>query len=84
MTSEGQVTIPSEVRKHLGISHQDWVIFVVTDEGRVEIRPARFTLDSVRGIVPARPGRESIDFDDQIEEAIEVEAGRITRRLESR
>jgi AbrB family looped-hinge helix DNA binding protein len=84
VTSNGQGTIPSEVRRHLGVATPDQVAFVVDDDGRVELRPARFTLEAIRGIVPPLPGRETIDFEDQIEEAMEAEAERIVRRLDGR
>jgi hypothetical protein len=40
-------------------------------------RPSALTLQALRGIVPAIPGRTSTDFEDQIEEAMEEEAARI-------
>jgi hypothetical protein len=42
-----------------------------------EERPGGLTLQALRGIVPAIPGRISSDFEDQIEEAMEEEATRI-------
>jgi AbrB family looped-hinge helix DNA binding protein len=84
LTSKGQVTIPAEIRKHLGIGAGAKVAFVVNGEGDVVVRPARYTLASVRGIVPALPGRETIDFDDQIEEAMEDLAEQIVARMGGR
>jgi AbrB family looped-hinge helix DNA binding protein len=84
VTSKGQVTIPIAIRKHLGVSTPDKIAFVLDDEGRVAIRPARLTWESVRGIVPPLPGRTTIDFDDQIEEAMEEEANRIVSRMSHR
>jgi hypothetical protein len=40
-------------------------------------RPSALTLQSLRGIVPAIPGRAPSDFEDQIEEAMEEEAARV-------
>jgi AbrB family looped-hinge helix DNA binding protein len=34
ITSKGQVTIPAEVRRHLGVSQGDKLSFVIGDEGR--------------------------------------------------
>lgn len=84
VTSKGQVSIPGEVRRHLGVATPDRAAIVVDDDGRVELRPAGFTLEAVRGIVPSLPGRETIDFEDQIEAAMEAEAERIVRRLDGR
>lgn len=71
VTSKGQVTIPAEIRRHLGIGPADRVAFVVDATGKVEIRPAKYTIASIRGIVPALPDREAGDFEAQIEEATE-------------
>lgn len=77
VTSKGQVTIPAVVRKHLGVGTPDKITFVLTDDGQVALQPTKFTLQDLRGIVPALPGRVSSDFEDQIEEAMEEEADRI-------
>ena len=84
ITGKGQVTIPREVRRHLGVAPSDKVAFVIGAEGQVELRPVRFTVRQLRGIVPALPGRETIDFDDQIAEAFEDGADRTVRALEGR
>ena len=84
MTSKGQVTIPAEIRKYLGIGAATKVAFVINGDGEVVVRPARYTLASVRGVVPALPGRETIDFDDQIEEAMEEMAERVVARMGGR
>jgi AbrB family looped-hinge helix DNA binding protein len=50
MTSKGQVTIPAEVRKQLGIARGDKITFVIEDEGRIELRaPIYPTIASLRG-----------------------------------
>ena len=81
ITSKGQVTIPIAVRKHLGVGTPDKVAFVVEDDGRVALRPAKLTLKSLRSVVPALPGRVTTDFEDQIEEAMEEEAERIVSKM---
>jgi AbrB family looped-hinge helix DNA binding protein len=83
VTRKGQVTIPSEVRQYLGIGTPDQVAFVIEDN-LVRLVPARKTLESVFGAIPALPGRETVDFEDQIEEAMQEEADRVVRRLEDR
>lgn len=84
VTSKGQVTIPVAIRKHLGVGTPDKITFVVEDDGRVALQPAKFTLRELRGIVPAIPGRTTTDFDDQIEEAMEDEAARIVEEMRAR
>lgn len=50
ITSKGQVTIPVEVRHHLRVGTNDKIAFVIGDEGRVELRLARYsTIESLRG-----------------------------------
>jgi len=50
ITSKGQVTIPAEVRKYLGIMTNDKIGFVIDDEGVVRLRVLRYpTIASLRG-----------------------------------
>ena len=50
ITSKGQVTIPAEVRKYLGIATKDKIGFVFDDEGVVRLRVPRYpTIASLRG-----------------------------------
>jgi antitoxin PrlF len=84
ISSKGQVTIPADVRRHLGVASSDKVAFVILDSGKVELRPAQFSVASLRGIVPALPGPETVDFEDQIEEALAEGADRLVREIEGR
>lgn len=50
ITSKGQVTIPVEVRRLLGLKEGDRITFVVDDQGAVQVKPARYpTIASLRG-----------------------------------
>ena len=50
VTSKGQVTIPAEIRKYLGITTNDKISFVIDDEGAVRLRVHRYpTMASLRG-----------------------------------
>lgn len=51
MTERGQVTVPAEVRRLLGLKPRDKVAFEV-EGGEVRIAPASFTLESAFGSVP--------------------------------
>jgi len=60
MTSKGQLTVPQEIRKRLGLEVGDRVEFVV-EEGRTVIRPARGEanpFERLIGIAPPFPGGE--------------------------
>jgi AbrB family looped-hinge helix DNA binding protein len=80
VTRNGQVTIPSEVRRHLGIGTPGRVAFVVED-GTVRLQPVSLTLQDLYGSVPALPGRETGDFDDLIDEAMQARADRVVERM---
>lgn len=79
ISGKGQVTIPADVRRTLGVEPADKIAFVIADDGAVELRPAsapeadreptRLRVADLRGIVPALPGRATVDFDDLIAEA---------------
>jgi AbrB family looped-hinge helix DNA binding protein len=56
ITSKGQVTIPSEVRKHLRLKQGDKVAFVIEDEGKVELKlPTYPTVASLAGAAGTLP-----------------------------
>ncbi|MBI2913421.1 MAG: hypothetical protein HYY03_05825 [Chloroflexi bacterium] len=58
MTQRGQVTVPAEVRRLLGLKPRDKVAFEIEDD-KVQLLPARFTLESAFGSVkPATRTRE--------------------------
>jgi antitoxin PrlF len=56
ITSKGQVTIPAEVRRHLGVDTHDKIAFVLDDDGAVRLSVPHFpTIDSLRGIAGSLP-----------------------------
>src|SRR4051794_33602689 len=56
ITSKGQVTIPSAVRRHLGIGTNDKITFVIGDDGEVQLKAPRYsTIASLRGAAGALP-----------------------------
>lgn len=42
LSSKGQVTLPIEIRKHLGVDTNDKVAFVVEPDGKVQVTPAKY------------------------------------------
>jgi len=79
ISSKNQITLPADVRRRLGVRATDKIAFVVGDEGRVELRPVQYTLDSILGSIEALPG-ESPDLDREIAAAVEEEVSRTLRR----
>ena len=57
LTSKGQVTIPVEVRRRMGLSTGDRIEFVELDDGGFAIRPAVDDVRSLKGLLrkPAKP-----------------------------
>src|SRR4051794_29290082 len=78
VTSKGQVTIPLEVRRRLGVGTPDKVAFVLDDDV-VRLQPATTSLASLYGSVPALPD-ESADLEREIDDAMAQEADRIAGR----
>jgi len=80
ISSKGQVTIPADIRRKLGVNARDKIAFILTDDEKVEVRPVRFTLESVFGSVKALPN-ESLDLDREIHDATKEAVARKMRRL---
>lgn len=76
VTSKGQVTIPNEIRKKLGIGKDDTVDFIL-EGSRVVLVPVK-TLKDLRGAVPARDG----DFTEERSRAKSAVASRVREEME--
>lgn len=58
VTSKGQVTIPINVRTHLGLATGDRIEFVLNEEsGKHEVVPATSSVPALKGIIckPEQP-----------------------------
>ena len=80
ISSKNQVTLPAVVRRRLGIGASDKVAFVLDDDGVVELRPVKYDLEAIIGILKPLPN-ETVDLDREIEEAKDEV---ITRRMRDR
>lgn len=78
VTSKGQVTIPSDVRKALDLHQGDDLVFEVTSERSVKLKVVkRRSLSDLYGSLPATqpfPGKE------EIRESVGRELGKELRR----
>lgn len=63
LTTKGQVTIPKEVREHLGVDTGDRVSFVVQDDGVVVVKPLTRHVSELGGLL-YRPGRHPVSLAD--------------------
>jgi len=61
ITQRGQVTIPVEVRRTLGLKPRGKVAFTI-EGNQVRLAPATFTLESAYGSV--KPSQKPEDFDE--------------------
>jgi AbrB family looped-hinge helix DNA binding protein len=77
VTSKGQITIPAEVRRALGLRSGSRVAFVPTETGSYELIAETRTIKALKGSI-ARPGRAvSLDqMDDAIREGATKSMGR--------
>jgi len=53
VTSKGQITIPAQVRRDLGLTAGSRVNFVQMDNGAYEIIAKTESITSLKGIIPA-------------------------------
>jgi antitoxin PrlF len=78
VSPKGQVTLPIEIRRLLGIKPKDKVAFSV-DQGEVRIIPVRYSLESLVGSV--EPPTATEQFESIIEAAKDERAERLGARL---
>ncbi len=78
LTKRGQVTVPAEVQRALGIRPREKVAFAI-DGDQVRLLPAKFTLETAYGSVT--PTKIPEDFDERIDNAMEEHAAEILSEL---
>lgn len=77
ITQRGQVTIPAEVRRVLGVKPRDKVAFQIED-GQVRLAPAKFSLETAYGSVS--PVHKPEDFKEMARQAKEEHVRRALRK----
>ncbi len=80
ITQRGQVTIPAEVRRLLGVKPRDKVTFRIED-GEVRLKAVAFTLEQAFGSV--KPSHQPEDFEALAKIAWEDRAEEIVRKMGS-
>jgi len=58
ITSKGQVTIPAEIRKAMGLTAGERVIFTQLDDGTIVFRAKTRSVMDLRGILKQARGRK--------------------------
>ncbi len=51
LTSKGQITVPREIRNHLGVDVGDRLSFEVTESGQVFVQAETTDIRSLRGVL---------------------------------
>lgn len=51
LTSKGQITIPADIRKAMGVSAQDRVVFTRLDDGTIVMRAKTRSVLELRGML---------------------------------
>ena len=75
--SKGQVTLPVEVRKQLGVSSGDRIVFVVTDEGVFIINSAVAAIKFMQSMMKGEADRLGLKTEEDVVELIkEVRHGK--------
>lgn len=64
LTSKGQITIPADVRKALGLTAGERVVFTRLDDGTMLMRAKSRSLASLKGLLKPAPGRSKVPIDD--------------------
>jgi antitoxin PrlF len=80
VSSKGQLTLPVELRRQLGICEGDSVTFRIEDQTAV-LEKNPHTVESVRGLIPTPPHMVGRDVDEMIEEATAENAARTVDRM---
>ena len=62
LTTKGQITIPKEVREHLGVDTGDRLSFVVQPDGTVIVQPLTRHVRELAGLL-RRPRQRSVSID---------------------
>lgn len=75
LTTKGQVTIPKEVREHLGVATGDRLSFVVQEDGTVIVKPITRHVRELSGLLQ-RAGQRPVSITG-------MKAG-IARRMQAR
>lgn len=61
VTSKGQVTLPVEARRRLGIRAGTRLEFLVTEDGRLEVIPHSASVKSLKAMVPKPKRKLSVE-----------------------
>jgi AbrB family looped-hinge helix DNA binding protein len=58
VTSKGQITIPADIRRAMGLKAKDRVVFTVMPDGTTVMRPKTRSIVSLKGMLK-NPGKKA-------------------------
>ena len=64
MTSKGQITIPADIRKSLGLVAGERVVFTQLDDGSTVLRAKTRSLAEIKGLLKPAKGKRKVRVDD--------------------
>lgn len=64
VTSKGQVTIPADIRKALGLSAGERVVFTRLDDGTTIMRAKTRSILELKGMLGPARGRRKVEVDE--------------------
>lgn len=64
MTSKGQVTIPADIRKALGLAAGERVVFTRLEDGTTIMRAKTRSILDLKGILEPARGRRKVEIDE--------------------
>ncbi|MBC7701798.1 type II toxin-antitoxin system PrlF family antitoxin [Aquabacterium sp.] len=64
VTSKGQITIPADIRKALGLTTQDRVVFTPLQDGTVVMRAKTRSMVDLKGLLKRPRGSAKVAIDD--------------------
>ena len=64
MTTKGQITIPADIRKALGLVAGERVVFTQLDDGSTVMRAKTRSLAEIKGLLKTTKGRRKVGLDD--------------------
>lgn len=56
LTSKGQITIPADIRRSLGVQAQDRITFTPMPDGTVLLRAKTQSIHELKGLLTPEPG----------------------------
>jgi antitoxin PrlF len=64
VTTKGQVTIPANIRKAMGLEAQDRVVFTALQDGTVVMRAKTRSMMDLKGLLKQPKGATKVSVDD--------------------